>query len=266
METTIGKGILTLQSSKDPMEPIDYGHIELTEAETKEALRKARAEKAAKLYQEEYWKKVRSEKKYPRPNPEELFEIVKRVAVRTTPGYKFDQHNERILKMLSAYFSGSENECAKYGLSLKKGISLNGPTGCGKTTIMHLYMNNPFQSYTVVPCRKVGYDFAEQGFKAIELYSKNLSRTENSYGHIEFGYCFDDLGGTKEERKRFGDGVLPMEEVLMNRYDKSKFCQTHITTNLTADQVEEIYGARVRSRMREMFNLISFDPKAPDRR
>ena len=248
------------------MAPTDYSHIELTEAEAGEALRKARADKAAKLYQEEYWKKVMTEKKYPRPGPDELFEIVKRVALRAVPGYVFDQHNELILKKLSAYFSGSESECAKYGLSLKKGISLNGPTGCGKTTIMHLFMNNPFQSYIVVPCRKVGYDFAEQGFKAIETYSKNLYRTENSYGHQDFGYSFDDLGGTKEERKRFGDGVLPMEEVLMNRYDKGKFFQTHVTTNLTADQVEEIYGARVRSRMREMFNLISFDPKSSDRR
>ncbi|KAF0193957.1 MAG: ATPase [Bacteroidetes bacterium] len=266
MEKTIGQEIQRLPLRKDPTAVTDYSHIELTEEEAQEALRQARAAKAAKLREQEYWNKVRSERKYPRPNPDELFNIIKRVAFNAIPGYVFDEHNESVLRRLCAYFSGSAEECEKYGISLKKGISLNGPTGCGKTTIMQLFMNNPFQSYALIPSRKVGYDFAEQGFKAIESYSRNFMRTENSYGHEEFGYCFDDLGGTKEERKRFGDGILPMEEVLMNRYDKGKFFQTHITTNLTADQIEEIYGARVRSRMREMFNLIQFDIAAPDRR
>lgn len=266
METTIGKGIRDLLSNKEPMEPTDYGNIELTEEEAREALRKAKDVKAAKIREQEYWKKVMAPKEYPKPDHEELFEIAKRSALQAIPNYAFDEHNERILRMLSAYFSGSESVCAKYGLSLKKGISLNGPTGCGKTTIMTMFRDNPFQSYKVVPCRKVGYDFAEQGFSAIETYSKNHQKTENLFGHEQYGFCFDDLGGSKEERKRYGDAANPMEEVLLSRYDKGNFHQTHITTNLTADQVEEMYGPRVRSRMREMFNMISFDTKAPDRR
>lgn len=248
------------------MAPSDYSDVDLTEDEVNEALRQARSAKAAWIREQEYWKKVRSEKTYPKPNFSELYEVIKKVAFNAIPDFIFDEHNTQIIQQLCAYFSTSAEECKKYGLSLKKGICLVGPTGCGKTTIMHLFMSNPFQSYAVVPCRKVGYEFAEQGFKAIEKYSDNLKRTENVYGHEEYGYCFDDLGGTKEDRKRFGDGVLPMEEVLMNRYDKGKFFQTHITTNLTADQIEEIYGARVRSRMRELFNMIKFDVIAPDRR
>lgn len=41
---------------------------------------------------------------------------------------------------------------------------------------------------------------------------------------------------------------------------------TNITTNLNAVELEEKYGERVRSRMREMFNLISFSSNITDKR
>jgi DNA replication protein DnaC len=41
---------------------------------------------------------------------------------------------------------------------------------------------------------------------------------------------------------------------------------THATTNLSASELEEIYGNRLRSRMREMFNLVAFDKDASDKR
>jgi DNA replication protein DnaC len=41
---------------------------------------------------------------------------------------------------------------------------------------------------------------------------------------------------------------------------------THITTNLSASELEEIYGNRIRSRMREMFNLVAFDRDTKDKR
>lgn len=34
---------------------------------------------------------------------------------------------------------------------------------------------------------------------------------------------------------------------------------THITTNLSASELEAFYGNRVRSRLREMFNLLIFE-------
>lgn len=41
---------------------------------------------------------------------------------------------------------------------------------------------------------------------------------------------------------------------------------THATTNLSAPELKDYYGNRVRSRMREMFNLIEFDGGAKDKR
>lgn len=51
-----------------------------------------------------------------------------------------------------------------------------------------------------------------------------------------------------------------MAEVLLSRYDLfvSNKMLTHVTTNLNSEELEGIYGNRIRSRMREMFNLIYF--------
>lgn len=59
-----------------------------------------------------------------------------------------------------------------------------------------------------------------------------------------------------------------MAEILLSRYDMhiSRRIQTHITTNLSASEIEAQYGTRVRSRMRELFNLIAYDNTAKDKR
>jgi len=59
-----------------------------------------------------------------------------------------------------------------------------------------------------------------------------------------------------------------MAEVLLSRYDLfvSKKLVTHITTNLSATELEQSYGNRLRSRLREMVNLIGFDKEVKDKR
>ena len=59
-----------------------------------------------------------------------------------------------------------------------------------------------------------------------------------------------------------------MGEILLSRYElflKRKI-RTHTTTNLNAQELESRYGIRVRSRMRELFNLIAFDKESLDKR
>ena len=59
-----------------------------------------------------------------------------------------------------------------------------------------------------------------------------------------------------------------MGEILLSRYDlflKHKV-KTYVTTNLNAQELEERYGNRVRSRMRQLFNLIAFDQDVSDKR
>jgi DNA replication protein DnaC len=109
--------------------------------------------------------------------------------------------------------------------------------------------------YAVVPCRNIVFAFNHLGYKVIE-----------DYGNGSF-FCFDDLG-VEPMGRHYGQDCNVMGEILLSRYElflKSKL-KTHATTNLNAEELEERYGSRVRSRMREMFNLIAFDESARDKR
>jgi len=66
----------------------------------------------------------------------------------------------------------------------------------------------------------------------------------------------------------YGNQCSVMGEILLSRYDifHAHGMITHLTTNLNSNENETMYGLRVRSRCREMFNLIAFDKTAPDKR
>ena len=47
-----------------------------------------------------------------------------------------------------------------------------------------------------------------------------------------------------------------MQYVFQMRYDMRNDCLTHVTTNLTPDQIESVYGDYIADRVNEMFNVI----------
>ena len=79
--------------------------------------------------------------------------------------------------------------------------------------------------------------------------------------------CLDDLG-VEQNIKYFGNECNTIGEVILHRYELyiNQQIITHATTNLNAAELEKWYGNRVRSRMREMFNLIGFPQTTPDKR
>jgi DNA replication protein DnaC len=102
-------------------------------------------------------------------------------------------------------------------------------------------------------------EFSKQGYDVIHRYSRSLRSPK--------AICFDDIG-VEPPMRYFGDQIHVIGEILLSRYDLfvSKEIRTHATTNLTADEIEARYGSRVRSRLREMFNLIAFSSEAKDKR
>lgn len=141
---------------------------------------------------------------------------------------------------------------------------LSGPIGCGKTSLMFLLRHfMPQQNqFTVKSCRDISFEFIKEGYITIQKYS-HLSFKN----HEPIVYCFDDLG-TENNLKFYGNECNIMAEILLSRYDLfiNRKLITHITTNLSASEIEASYGNRLRSRMREQFNLISFNSDTKDKR
>jgi DNA replication protein DnaC len=175
-------------------------------------------------------------------------------------GSTFTVHAEDrdVLHKLISYAISSEEQCKEHGLDLQKGILLTGSVGCGKTTLMTLLPEfmYPFQKYTVKNTREIAAQYHKEGYEII-----------HSLGRRKKPICLDDLG-VEQNIKHFGNDCNTVGEILLHRYDMHVNYNiiTHATTNLNADELEKIYGNRVRSRLREMFNLISFPESCKDKR
>ncbi len=163
-----------------------------------------------------------------------------------------------ILYKLLVYAVQDEENCAKHNLDMSKGILLTGPVGCGKTTLMFLlrYFVLSNEMHLLKPSRELAFEFIREGYSVIQ-----------KVGNQNKVICFDDLG-VEQSIKYYGNECNVMGEILLSRYDLF-VCQgtkTHATTNLNATELEQLYGQRVRSRMRQMFNLIAFDKDVGDKR
>jgi len=181
-------------------------------------------------------------------------------------GQQFTIHesDHPILYKLIAYFLKDEATCYQFKINLGKGILLSGPVGCGKTSIINImkYLTPIEHKFIIKPARDISFEFIQDGYSVIHKYSKGqLYKSEPRI------YCFDDLG-TENNLKYFGNECNVMAEILLSRYDlfTTKKLQTHITTNLSATEIENYYGNRVRSRLRELCNLIAYDNTTKDKR
>lgn len=172
-------------------------------------------------------------------------------------GFKIREEDRGTFLKLCSYMVKDFENCRKMEIDPDKGILLTGPVGCGKTSMMRLlrHLVPHKRTYEIIPARNITFAFNHIGYKIIEDYGNGRS------------YCIDDLG-VEPMGRYYGDDCNVMGEVLVSRhvlFQQTKI-PTHITTNLNADELEERYGKRVRSRMRQMFNLISFDMDTKDKR
>lgn len=192
--------------------------------------------------------------------------------------FKIYEQDKALVYKLICYFIEDAKECYKFGIQLDKGILLSGPVGCGKTSLMqllpHLVPHKRISQYEMLSCRKIVFEFNKLGYQTLEEYAEFKA------------FCFDDLG-VEAIGRHYGKDCNVMGEILISRYESfqrsvsnqlktyntfnpSSFRglrgRTHITTNLNAEELEQKYGERVRSRMRKLFNLIAFDKNCDDKR
>ena len=178
--------------------------------------------------------------------------------------FRLKEADHPVINRLIAYFLRDEHTAFQFGIDLDKGILLAGPVGSGKTTLMNVmkHLTKAEHKFIVKPCRDISMEFINVGYSIIQQYS--IGKAHHAEQKI---YCLDDLG-VENNLKYYGNECNVIGEVVLSRYDIfiSKKIPTHITTNLSASEIEAHYGIRVRSRLREMMNLIAFDKNTKDKR
>ena len=115
--------------------------------------------------------------------------------------FRIHQEDHDLISKLLAYILKDEEICMKNGISLKKGILLTGPVGCGKTTLMNLLrLFQPGDNrYIMKSCRDVSFEFIQEGYSVILKYGKQAFNQDKPKM-----YCFDDLG-TENNLKYYGN-------------------------------------------------------------
>jgi hypothetical protein len=252
----------------------NFDDVKLTDEEAAEWLRKGREAKHYKMKLQEYTDGLNNPKVLRNFRAEEYYKCF-------TDVFPINERKEKvysdIVKRLCCYFSKDRRFEIK-DFKLNKGILLFGGVGVGKTTLMQMFRQNQAFSYRLISCREIESEFAVRGPEVIEQFSVNqqVAVNANTFGHQEIGFCFDDLGTENAITKHFGNTKNVMTDILLNRYDRIKqntpegetpdFRGTHITTNLSVDEIEKLYGTRLLDRLREMMNLITFPETAESRR
>lgn len=127
----------------------------------------------------------------------------------------------------------------------KKGLLLYGPNGTGKSTSM--------REHTKAMWKKTAIEFASEiashGSECVYKYSMH-----NMY--------IDDLGRERTHVTHYGDkGITPLHDLIHFRYEVfiNTGYKTHISTNLSFNELTERYGLQIADRIKEMCEVVVFN-------
>lgn len=240
------------------------------EKNLRKAMRQLIKLRQSEINLEEYRKKLREPVKFNIMNTDQMKQwfLATYLAKEKVP-VDLDKYSEPVIDALCMYFSDNpEFESLDQNYSLGKGILLHGNVGCGKSSFLNIFQQNQKQSFRFASCPTIAREFSQSGYSAVNPYFQlHINGNRKAYfGQEKIGWFFDDLG-FETHGKHFGKDSNIMLEILQSIYDKPEMRgKIHTTTNLTSEELGSFYGERIRSRMREMFNVITYDPNAPDRR
>jgi DNA replication protein DnaC len=182
-------------------------------------------------------------------------------AQRRYPGYEVDANNKEAIIQCLVYFLGGNSQVYP-ALDPKKGLMLVGDVGCGKSLLIEILQD--------ITRGVKGYGF--RIFKAADIADEYaLGSRGEAYGeqlqngrYTTFRMCIDDLGFEPVKVLNYGNEIIPLAHILTKR--SRLFDQygqiTHLTTNLNAEEIEKLYGDRIRDRLRKMCNVITLEGKS----
>ena len=178
-----------------------------------------------------------------------FFNVIKKYFLRNGK-FIFDDSNKKFIQTICYFFSNDPRFETELNFSFKKGLLILGDAGFGKTKTFDAIKNNPI--------------------KPISIYSMlDISEEVKDHGHLEIKLgktiLLDDVGSEEEEIKYYGTTINWLKNFIELYYHHQEdFSKLIITSNCAPQIIGQKYGYRVRSRMREMFNVLVVT--GPDKR
>ena len=157
------------------------------------------------------------------------------------------------------------NKMNTLGLDYNKGFFLYGPLGLGKSMTllaMRQYMNSVWarhehmrDDYRIKSWWKTASELAN-------IYAADGQPSLIKYTNQDVNLVIDEFGREPNPASNYGTKMNVLQFVLQLRYDHRRTSVTHITTNMSLEDIEPKYGDYVADRCKEMFNFIEFSGRS----
>lgn len=162
--------------------------------------------------------------------------------------------NKHLITTLCYFASRDDRFETELGYSKQKGLLIRGISGLGKTHLVKCLEENELNPILILSMIEITDEIKMQGEYEVDL------------GDRKFLYL-DDVGTEEPVVNHYGTKISFFKNYIELVYLKSKnkiFNNLIISTNNSFSELEEKYGFRVRSRVKEMFNIV--DVKGEDMR
>lgn len=160
--------------------------------------------------------------------------------------------NENTLPLIKAvcfFLSADSRFETELGYSLQKGLLIRGISGLGKTHTIRCVAKNDLNPIHIVSLLEITDDIRSKG-----EYEMPKGRYTKIY--------LDDVGTEEPTVKFYGSNISWLKDFLETYYLRSnQYNRLILSTNNNHAELEKIYGFRVRSRIKDMFNVIDVDGK-----
>ena len=128
------------------------------------------------------------------------------------------------------------------GFSLKKGLLIRGICGIGKTHTIRCVAANELHPIFMASMLEICDEVRIRGDYELPFFNK---------------LYLDDVGSEEPNVKHFGTNINWFKDFLELYYSKNRpFRNLMISTNNSFSEIEAKYGFRVRSRVKDMFNVV----------
>lgn len=133
----------------------------------------------------------------------------------------------------------------------KRNLSISGTVGIGKSTLIRAVMD-------LLNATQLAH---KKAFVTANNVADIALNSDTSWGIITTIpiLLVDDVGTEPQEIKDYGNTYLPFSELIEWRYNRN--LTTIITTNLSIDEINSRYGARIADRINE-FHTIKLNGKS----
>jgi hypothetical protein len=160
-----------------------------------------------------------------------------------------DEHTLPLIKAICFFLSEDERFETELGYSLQKGLWIRGVAGLGKTHIVRCAANNERNPIDIFSMLEITQDVKESGEYMLPAKPGNK-------------IYIDDVGSEESVVNHYGTKIYWFKDFLERFYLRSdKYNKIIISTNYNFDTTEQKYGFRVRSRIKDMFNVIDVTGK-----